>query len=111
MAGPVLVAVTGPWNAPNINHLTSIGVTTSLSLVWSATGAPISSLWSYSGGNLRLPAVDQPGFVDTAGNPVTGWNYGVTASWVDAAGNPTSDSGPIRVYAYQATTTVYLKEA
>src|SRR5690606_40484984 len=57
--------------------------------VWAATGTPImprplvAQLDEDGMGEIVLPATDQPGFTDGAGNAVTDWTYRVA---IDLAG-------------------------
>jgi hypothetical protein len=64
-----------------------VEISSSASLVWAATGTPIvnfnDSLDLEAGMPLEieLPHVDQPGFLDNAGNQFTGWFYTVNITY------------------------------
>lgn len=62
-------------------------ITSSIPLVWAATGTPIGNFIenvSLDPGvplELNLPHVDQAGFLDGAGNTVTGWSYRIEVTY------------------------------
>jgi hypothetical protein len=62
-------------------------ITSSIPLVWAATGTPIGNFIenvSLDPGvplELNLPHVDQGGFLDGAGNTVTGWSYRIEVTY------------------------------
>jgi hypothetical protein len=62
-------------------------ITSSIPLVWAATGTPIGNfIENVSLGpgiplELNLPHVDQAGFLDGAGNTVTGWSYRIEVTY------------------------------
>lgn len=55
-------------------------------IIWAATGQPLGAFsdtvtTSAQPGSMALPVVDQPGFVDSAGNTVTNWAYTADVLW------------------------------
>lgn len=58
----------------------------SQTIFWAATGKPLGAFTetmtaSGSSGTMPLPHVDQPGFVDSAGNAITNWHYKGHVMW------------------------------
>lgn len=61
-------------------------------IIWAATGQPLGAFsdtvtTSAQPGSMALPVVDQPGFVDSAGNTVTNWAYTADVLWTVGAQN------------------------
>jgi hypothetical protein len=62
-------------------------ITSSIPLVWAATGTPIGNfidMIALDPGvplELNLPHVDQEGFLDGAGNTITGWSYRIEVTY------------------------------
>lgn len=72
--GPMLDDIGVPYRG-------KVSFTASRPKIWEATGTPILprvitvSLDATGSGEIRLPATDQPGFVDGLGNAVSDWTY------------------------------------
>lgn len=104
-------ALPGSPSAPIVRS--KVQVTPTVNATWQATGQSLASMCNDSPipGFVMLPAVDQAGFVDGNGSGVTGWAYTVTTTWTDAAGNTGSETGTVKVYAYQSPEIVWLSTA
>lgn len=101
-------ALPGSPSAPIVRS--KIQVTPTTNAKWQATGQSLASMCNDSPipGFVLLPAVDQAGFVTDNGSGVTGWAYVVTTSWTDANGDTGSETGTVKVYAYQSPEIVWL---
>lgn len=76
-----------PLTATGKEVLTKVRVRPTSRVIWAATGQPLpefeDSFMAEAGqlGQFQVPFVDQPGFIDSAGNAVTDWAYRIDASW------------------------------
>ena len=76
-----------PLTATGKDVVTTVSVKPTARVIWAATGQPLpeftDSFTAEAGqlGSFQVPATDQPGFIDSAGNSVTDFAYQITASW------------------------------
>lgn len=76
-----------PMTATGKDIVTTVTVKPTARVIWAATGQPLpefsDSFTAEAGklGQFQVPAIDQPGFIDSTGATVTGWAYQITASW------------------------------
>lgn len=84
------------FNTP-LSYAGGIGIATltvrpTQTIIWAATGQPLGVFTdtvttSAQPGNIQLPHVDQPGFVDSTGKAVTNWAYQADVLWTIGAQN------------------------
>ncbi|MEJ1195090.1 SGNH/GDSL hydrolase family protein [Pseudarthrobacter sp. CCNWLW207] len=83
-----------PLTATGKDVVTKVTVKPTSRVIWAATGQPLpefsDSFTAEAGqlGQFQVPAVDQPGFIDSAGNAVTDFAYQISASWEYANERP-----------------------
>lgn len=87
-AGADLVTITysPPITFLNEAVVAKVTVKPTHTLTWAATGQTFAAFTSVPGAtgtpsSFQVPAVDQPGFIDSSGNAFTHWAYTVTLEW------------------------------
>ncbi|MGM9473199.1 hypothetical protein ACS5PJ_14490 [Pseudarthrobacter sp. YS3] len=76
-----------PMTATGKDVVTTVTVKPTARVIWAATGQPLpefsDSFTAEAGqlGQFQVPAIDQPGFIDSTGAAITDWAYQITASW------------------------------
>lgn len=82
--------------------VTKLTVKPTSRVIWAATGQPLpefsDSFTAEAGqlGQFQVPAINQPGFIDSAGNEVTDFAYQINASWEFANERPITWSKNIK---------------
>lgn len=103
-AGVVTVQVSALPSTTGGVVSSTVEVTPSQDLIWSANGQRLASMCGVypAPGWVILPAVDQAGFVtpDTRAG-VTGWTYLVTVNWIEEDGSSHTESGTIQCFSNQ----------
>ena len=76
-----------PFTVTGKDVVTKVTVKPTSRVIWAATGQPLpefsDSFTADAGqlGQFQVPSIDQPGFIDSAGNTVTDWAYQISGSW------------------------------